>query len=73
MTPEYEALRRDHAAGMVELRRHLDALAVDTRLRFDQIADRMEALVETGERTDACIAPLVSAIGEHMRLGRPQK
>jgi hypothetical protein len=74
---EYKALWRetdrrmnDFAAGMVELRRHLDELAVDTRLRFEQVADQMAAL---GEATDARIAALVSAIGEHVRLGHPQK
>jgi hypothetical protein len=70
---EYKALWREtdrrlneFAAGMVELRRHVGLLAVDTRLRIVE-------LVEAGERTDARIAALVSAIGEHVRLGHPQK
>lgn len=31
------------------------------------------ALAEAGERTDARIAALVSAIGEHVQQGHPQK
>ena len=74
---EYEALWRDHAAGMVELRRHVDALAVDTRLRIVELVEagkrtdaRLKAL---GEVTDARIAALVSAVGQHIQQGRPQQ
>jgi predicted nucleic acid-binding Zn-ribbon protein len=74
---EYKALRRD-------TERHINELAVDTRLRFEQVADQIAALTaesrettqrlrELGEATDARIAALVSAIGEHVRQGHPQQ
>jgi hypothetical protein len=79
---EHKALWRDLAAKTESIARHVDALAVDTRLRFDQVADRIEALVEAGERTDARlkalgeatdarIAALVSAVGQYIQQGRP--
>jgi hypothetical protein len=80
---DYKALWRDTQRHLDELRRHVDELAVDTRLRFEQVADQIAALTadgretdrrlrELGEATDARIAALVSAIGEHVRLGHPQ-
>ena len=79
---EYKALWRDLAAKTESIARHVDALAVGTRLRFDQVADQIAALAaesrETnqrlrkfGEATDARIAALVSAIGQHVRQGHP--
>ena len=72
---EYKALWR-------VTQRNLDALAVDTRLRIDELADQIAAvsaegretdrrLRELGEATDARIAALVSAIGQHVRVGHP--
>lgn len=79
---EYKALCRDNQRATDDLRHHLDELAVDTRLRFEQVADQLATLRaesretdrrlrELGEATDARIAALVSAIGEHVRQGHP--
>jgi hypothetical protein len=85
---EYKALWRDLAARTESIARHVDALAVETRLRILEVVEagertdaRLRALSEStdarlkalGEATDARIAALVSAIGEHVRLGHPQK
>jgi hypothetical protein len=55
----------------------VDALAIDVRIPFDQVADQIEAtdrkLRTLGEATDARIAALSSAIGEHLRAGHPQQ
>lgn len=81
---EYKGLWRDTQRHLSELRGHLDALAVDTRLRFEQVADQIAAVTaegretnhrlrELGEATDARIAGLVSAIGQFVRQGHPQQ
>jgi hypothetical protein len=74
---EYKALWRDLAARTESIARHVDALAVDTRLRIVELVEAGERtdarLKALGEATDARIAALVSAIGEHVRLGHPQK
>jgi len=81
---EYKALWRDTQRAIDDLGRHVDALAVDTRVRFEQVADQIAALTaesretnqrlrELGEATDARIASLVSAIGQHVRQGHPQQ
>ena len=61
---EYKTLWRDGqrqinelGAGLNSLRNKVDDLAVETRLRFDQVADRFD---QVGERIDK----LVSAIGQ---------
>jgi hypothetical protein len=84
---EYKALWRDLSARTESIARHVDALAVDTRLRIEEVADQIAAtglelrklgeatdrrLRELGEATDARIAALVSAIGQHVRQGHPQ-
>jgi methyl-accepting chemotaxis protein len=72
---EYKALWRDSQREMAELRRHVEELAVETRLRFDQVADRLD---QVGQRIDQLaeqtnlrinqlgdrIESLVSAIGQ---------
>ena len=74
---EYKALWRD-------TERHINELAVDTRLRIEQVSDQIAALTaesrettlrlrELGEATDARIAALVSAIGQHVRQSHPQQ
>jgi hypothetical protein len=74
---EYKALWRDTEG-------HINELAVDTRLRIEQVSDQIAALTaesrettqrlrELGEATDARIAALVSAIGEHVRQGHPRQ
>jgi hypothetical protein len=79
---EYKALWRETerhidelVAGMGDLRRHVSELAVETRLRIQELADESRAteraLRELGEATDARIAALVSAIGQHVRQGHP--
>ncbi len=79
---EYKALWRDLAIRTESIARHVDALAVDTRLRIDELADQIAAvsaesretdrrLRQLGEATDARIAALVSAIGQHVRVGHP--
>jgi hypothetical protein len=81
---EYKALWRDTQRAIDDLGRHVEALAVDTRVRFEQVADQLATLGaesretdrrlrELGEATDARIAALVSAIGEHIRQGHPQQ
>lgn len=53
--------------GMIELRRHLDELAVDTRLRIQELAELTAAADQKlAERIDS----LVSAMGEFMRQQR---
>ncbi len=54
---EYKTLWRDTqrqinelASGMVELRQNVDSLAVETRLRFDQLGDRIDQLVSANGR-----------------------
>jgi hypothetical protein len=68
---EYKALWRDQqrqlaelTAGLVELRRHVEELAVETRLRIEQLADENRA---TNQRIDA----LVSAIGQLIAMQKP--
>ena len=74
---EYKALFRRLDARIDSMARSVDALAVDTRLRFEQVAEQMEAtdrrLRELGETTDARIAALVSAIGQHVRQCHPAR
>jgi hypothetical protein len=81
---EYKALWRkserqfdELAAGMVELRRHVSELAVETRFRIQELGDEWraadKALREQLAGTDARIAALVSAIGEHLRVGHPRE
>lgn len=72
---EYKALWRDLATKTESIARNVDALAIDTRLRFDQVADRFD---QVGDRIDQLateshaqnrelrerIEALVSAIGQ---------
>lgn len=69
---EYKALWRDTQRAINDLGRHVDALAIGTRLRFEQVPGQITALAvesretnqqlrELGEATDARIAALVSA------------
>jgi hypothetical protein len=72
---EYKTLLRetqrhitDLAAGMVDLRRQVSDLAVETRIRFEELADEShDADRRLGERIDS----LVSAIGQFISQGRP--
>jgi len=85
---EYKTLWRDLAARTESIARHVDALAVETRLRILEVAEagertdaRLKALGEAtdarlrtlGEATDTRIAALVSAIGQYIQQGRPQQ
>jgi hypothetical protein len=78
---EYKTLWRDLATKTESIARNVDALAIDTRLRFDQVADRFDQL---GDRIDKLateahaqnkalgerIDQMVSAIGEMLRNGK---
>lgn len=63
---EYKSLWRDTqrqvdelARGMIQLRQHVDDLAVETRLRINELADSDKRL---GDRMET----LVSAIGQYI-------
>jgi len=81
---EYKALWRDTqkqlnetARALATLSRDVSALATETRMRIRDLADEARAadrdlqghLRELGEATDARIAALTSAVGEHLRKG----
>ena len=79
---EYKVLWRDTQRAIDDLGHHVEALAVETRVRFEQVADQIAALRaesgetdrrlrELGEATDARIAAVVSVIGQHVRQGHP--
>ena len=75
---EYKALWRDLTSKTESIARNVDALAVETRLRFEQVADqiaetdrRLGARIDQlGGRMDQLggrIDQLVSAIGQMLR------
>jgi len=72
---EYRARWRDQQRQIENIHREVQRLAVDTRLRIEEVGDQIEAtdrhLRELGEATDRRIAALTGAIGEHRRAGRP--
>ena len=80
---EDKALWRDTERQLNELTRMIQwaeqSAAPDARLeeRIEPLADQSretnQRLRELGEATDARIAALVSAIGEHVRQGHPQQ
>jgi transposase len=80
---EDKALWRDTERQLNELTRMIQwaeqSAATDARLeeRIEPLADQSretnQRLRELGEATDARIAALVSAIGEHVRQGHPQQ
>jgi hypothetical protein len=64
---EYKALWRDQqrqvwelTAGLAELRRHVDDLAVETRLRFEQVGEQIQQLAAENRATNQRIDALVS-------------
>jgi len=79
---EYKTLWRDQQRQIETINRQIESihrevqqLAVETRLRIEEVGDQIEAtdrrLRELGEATDRRIAALTSAIGEHRRAGHP--
>jgi hypothetical protein len=79
---EYKALWRDtrrhineFAVGMLDLRRNVAELAVETRMRIDELADRIQQNAEesrdANKRLEVRIESLVSAIGQFIGQ-RPQ-
>jgi hypothetical protein len=77
---EYKALWRDterhmneFSVGLVELRQQVSDLAVRFQEQADDWRAADRALREQLAGTDARIAALVSALGEHLRLGHPQR
>jgi hypothetical protein len=64
---EYKNLWRDQQRQMDSLRGQVEALAVETRLRFDQVADRFDQVGQRFEQVGERIDNLVSAIGELTR------
>jgi len=81
---EYKALWRDTqkqmeklSSGMVELQHHVDELAVETRLRIQELGDRLEQQAAESraadERLGNRIEGLASAVGELIRGMRPSR
>jgi hypothetical protein len=74
---EYKTLWRDLAQKHENIARQLEALAIDTRLRFEQVADRFQETNdsiaqlaaesrEADKRLEQRIESLVSAIGQFL-------
>src|ERR1700691_1487719 len=81
---EYKALWRETQNHLNELSSRMaqwaeQSVAADVRLEkriadpADQSRETNQRLRELGEATDARIAALVSAIGQHVRQGHPQQ
>jgi len=75
---EYKALWRENqrqmtelGSGLNELRRQVSDLAVETCLRFDQVADDIQRLATENRETNKRIDALISGIGEFIRTYRP--
>jgi len=73
---EYKALWRDTDRRINELGIRIRDLAEESRAADQRLEDRIQQLADESRAGDKAleqrIAALVSALGEHLRLGHPQ-